>query len=138
MLAEREARAFDAGCVGSEHVVLGLLGEQEGLAARVLESLGLSVERVRAQLQTLGPRATASATSTAAASIPLTPCAQVIVLDRAEAEARRLGRDVIDTEHILLGLAQENDGQGIAILRGFGADAATISAQATRMLPPAN
>ncbi|HEX4107913.1 MAG TPA: Clp protease N-terminal domain-containing protein [Solirubrobacteraceae bacterium] len=136
-LAEREARAFDAGCVGSEHVVLGLLGEQHGPAARVLVSLGLSVARVRAQLQALSPAATAAPPS-AAVAIPLTPRARLIVLDRAEAEAQSLGHDLIDTEHILLGLARENEGLGMAILRGFGADAATIIAQATRMLPPAN
>ncbi|HET6657094.1 MAG TPA: Clp protease N-terminal domain-containing protein [Gaiellaceae bacterium] len=121
VLAQDEARYLKHNYIGTEHLLLGLLREEEGLAARVLESLGLSTEAVRAQVaRIVGP-----GDEVATGQIPFTPRAKK-VLELALREALSLGHNYIGTEHVLLGLVRENDGVAARVLLDFGADAETV------------
>ena len=104
VLAQEEARTLKHNYIGTEHILLGLLREEEGLAARVLESLDITVERVRAQVV----RIVGSGEEVTSGQIPFTPRAKK-VLELALREALSLGHNYIGTEHILLGLVREND-----------------------------
>jgi ATP-dependent Clp protease ATP-binding subunit ClpA len=108
---------------------LGLLREEEGLAARVLESLDITVERVRAQVV----RIVGSGEEATSGQIPFTPRAKK-VLELALREALSLGHNEIATEHILLGLVRENEGVAMRILLDFDADAETVRNEVIRML----
>jgi hypothetical protein len=121
VLAQEEARTLKHNYIGTEHILLGLLREEEGLAARVLESLDIIVERVRAQVV----RIVASGEEVTSGQIPFTPRAKK-VLELALREALSFGHDYIGTEHILLGLVRENDGVAMRVLRDFGADSEKI------------
>ena len=121
VLAQEEARTLKHNYIGTEHILLGLLREEEGLAARVLESLGITVERVRAQVVRIAD----SGEEVASGQIPFTPRAKK-VLELALREALSLGHNYIDTEHLLLGLVRENDGVGARILLDFNADSEKI------------
>src|ERR671917_373923 len=105
VLAQEEARILKDNYIGTEHILLGLLREEEGLAARVLESLDITVERVRAQVV----RIVGSGEEVTSGQIPFTPRAKK-VLELALREALSLGHNYIGTEHILLGLVRENEG----------------------------
>src|ERR687889_572717 len=105
VLAQEEARTLKHNYIGTEHILLGLLREEEGLAARVLESLDITVERVRAQVV----RIVGSGEEVTSGQIPFTPRAKK-VLELALREALSLGHNYIGTEHILLGLVRENEG----------------------------
>jgi ATP-dependent Clp protease ATP-binding subunit ClpA len=129
VLAQEEARALKHNYIGTEHILLGLLREEEGLAARVLQSLDITVEGVRAQVV----RIVGSGEEVTAGQIPFTPRAKK-VLELALREALSLGHNYISTEHILLGLGREDDGVAVRILRDFGADAETIRNEVIRML----
>src|SRR5438552_1345501 len=118
VLAQDEARALKHNYIGTEHILLGLLREEEGLAARVLESLDITVEEVRAQVARIVGQGDAVTTG----QIPFTPRAKK-VLELALREALSLGHDYIGTEHILLGLVRENEGVAARILLDFDADA---------------
>src|SRR3954466_8841729 len=111
VLAQEEARTLKHNYIGTEHILLGLLREEEGLAARVLESLDITVERVRAQVV----RIVGSGEEVTSGQIPFTPRAKK-VLDLALREALSLGHNYIATDHILLGLVRENDGVAARIL----------------------
>ena len=102
VLAQEEARILKHNYIGTEHILLGLLREEEGLAARVLESLDITVERVRAQVV----RIVGSGEEVTSGQIPFTPRAKK-VLELALREALSLGHNYIGTEHILLGLLDE-------------------------------
>ena len=102
VLAQEEARILKHNYIGTEHILLGLLREEEGLAARVLESLDITVERVRAQVV----RIVGSGEEVTSGQIPFTPRAKK-VLELALREALSLGHNYIGTEHILLGLVRE-------------------------------
>ncbi len=130
VLAQEEARTLKHNYIGTEHILLGLLREEEGLAARVLESLDITVERVRAQVV----RIVGSGEEVTSGQIPFTPRAKK-VLELALREALSLGHDYIGTEHILLGLVRENEGLAVRILLGFDVDADTIRNEVIRMLP---
>src|SRR5215217_4624442 len=106
VLAQEEARILKHNYIGTEHILLGLLREEEGLAARVLESLDITVERVRAQ----------------------------VVRIVGSGEALSLGHNYIGTEHILLGLVRENEGVAARILLDFDADSEKIRNEVIRML----
>ncbi len=129
VLAQEEARTLRHNYIGTEHILLGLLREEEGLAARVLESLDITVERVRAQVV----RIVGSGEEVTSGQIPFTPRAKR-VLELALREALSLGHDYIGTEHILLGLVRENDGVAARILLDFGADSETIRREVRGML----
>lgn len=133
VMAQDEARALQHDYIGTEHLLLGLLREEEGLAARVLESLDITVEEVRAQVARIVGQGEISPTG----QIPFTERAKR-VLELALREALSLGHNYIGTEHILLGLVRENEGVAKRILLDFDADAEKIRNMIIRMLsgPP--
>src|ERR671936_1725225 len=129
VFAQDEARELRHNYIGTEHVLLGLLRDEEGLAARVLESLHVTREDVRtraAQIVGQGEEVTTG-------QIPFTPRAKK-VLELAMREALSLGHNYIGTEHILLGLVRENEGVAARILLDFDADAEKIRNEIIRML----
>jgi ATP-dependent Clp protease ATP-binding subunit ClpC len=122
VLAQEEARALKHNYIGTEHILLGLLREEEGLAARVLERLDVTVEEVRAQVaRIIGP----GDEPIVSGQIPFTPRAKK-VLELSLREALSLKHNYIGTEHILLGLVRENEGVAARILLDFDADAEKI------------
>ncbi|MFM9019111.1 MAG: ATP-dependent Clp protease ATP-binding subunit [Actinomycetota bacterium] len=129
VLAQEEARTLKHNYIGTEHILLGLLREEEGLAARVLEGLEITVEEVRAQVIRIG----GSGAEDTSGQIPFTPRAKT-VLELALREALSLGHNYIGTEHILLGLVRENEGVAARILADFDADSEKIRNEIIRML----
>ena len=129
VLAQDEARALKHNYIGTEHILLGLLREEEGLAARVLGSLDITVEQVRAQVA----RIVGQGDEVTSGQIPFSPRAKK-VLELALREALSLRHDYIGTEHILLGLVRENEGVAARILLDLGADAETIRNEIIRWL----
>jgi ATP-dependent Clp protease ATP-binding subunit ClpC len=121
-LSQDEARALAHDYVGTEHILLGLLREESGVAAEVLGSFDISFESARAQVERMVGKGNANG---ATGEIPFTPRAKK-TLDLALREALSLGHDSVETEHILLGLGQEREGVAFTILRHFGADAETV------------
>jgi ATP-dependent Clp protease ATP-binding subunit ClpC len=121
VLAQDEARTLKHNYIGTEHILLGLLREEEGLAAGVLDSLDIPVEEVRAQVA----RIVGQGDEVTTGQIPFTPRAKK-VLELALREALSLGHNYIGTEHILLGLVRENEGVAARILLDFDADAEKI------------
>jgi ATP-dependent Clp protease ATP-binding subunit ClpC len=121
VLAQDEARTLEHDHIGTEHLLLGLLRVERGLAARALETLGITEEAARAQTVAVVGRGTAATTG----QIPFTRRAKE-VLELALREALSLGHNYIGTEHILLGMAGENDGIGAQILRALGADSERV------------
>jgi ATP-dependent Clp protease ATP-binding subunit ClpC len=129
VLAQDEARALKHNYIGTEHLLLGLLREEEGLAARVLESLEVTVEEVRAQVA----RIIGQGDEVTTGQIPFTPRSKK-VLELALREALSLKHNYVGTEHLLLGLVRENEGVASQILLDFGADAEKIRNEVIRML----
>jgi ATP-dependent Clp protease ATP-binding subunit ClpC len=130
VLAQDEARALKHNYIGTEHILLGLLREEEGLAAQVLESLDITVEEVRAQVaRIIGP----GDEPIVSGQIPFTPRAKK-VLELSLREALSLKHNYIGTEHILLGLVRENEGVAARILLDFDADAEKIRNEIMRVL----
>ncbi len=129
LLAQEEARTLRHAHIETEHILLGLLREEEGIAARVLESLDITVEHVRAQVV----RIVGSGEEVTSGQIPFTPRAKK-VLELALREASSLGHNYIGTEHILLGLVRENDGVANRVLLDFDADSEKIRSEVIRML----
>src|SRR5664279_866628 len=117
VLAQEEARTLKHNYIGTEHILLGLLREEEGLAARVLQSFEITVERVCAQVV----RIVGSGEEATAGQIPFTPRAKK-VLELALREALSLGHNYIGTEHILLGVVRESEGPGAQIIAGHAGD----------------
>ena len=115
VLAQDEARALKHNYIGTEHILLGLLREEEGLAARVLESLDITVERVRSQVV----RIVGSGEEVTSGQIPFTPRAKK-VLELALREALSLGHNYIGTEHILLGVLSDDQDPAARALTGIG------------------
>src|SRR5712691_8992721 len=115
VLAQEEARMLNHNYIGTEHVLLGLIHEGEGVAAKALESLGISLEAVRSQVEEIIGKGQAAPTG----HIPFTPRAKK-VLELALREALHLGHNYIGTEHILLGTLAEEDGIGGKTLTGLG------------------
>src|SRR3954451_16395481 len=128
VLAQEEARTLKHNYIGTEHILLGLLREEEGLAARVLESLDITVERVRAQVV----RIVGSGEEVTSGQIPFTPRAKK-VLELALREALSLGHNSIGTEHVLLGLVRENESVAARILLDFPADAVKLREEIIRI-----
>jgi ATP-dependent Clp protease ATP-binding subunit ClpC len=129
VLAQEEARTLKHNYIGTEHILLGLLREEEGLAARVLEGLDITVEEVRGQVI----RIVGAGEEVTSGQIPFTPRAKK-VLELALREALSLGHNYIGTEHILLGLVRENEGVAARILADFDADSEKIRNEIIRML----
>jgi ATP-dependent Clp protease ATP-binding subunit ClpC len=129
-LAQEEAERLNHSYIGSEHVLIGLLREEGGVAGRVLRELGLDSARVQAMVDRLagGP-----GTRTPFTKTELSPSTKR-VLELAVEEARRMGQHYISTEHLLLGLARQNEGLAIDVLRKFGISSEQIRRQTKRML----
>jgi ATP-dependent Clp protease ATP-binding subunit ClpC len=117
VLAQEEARQLNHSFIGTEHILLGLIHEGEGVAAKVMESLGVTLEEVRARVdEMIGPAGAA-----AIASPPFTPRAKK-VLELSLREALQLGHNYIGTEHLLLGIVREGEGVAAQVLVSLGAD----------------
>src|SRR5687768_13268987 len=121
VLAQDEARALRHNYIGTEHILLGLLREEEGLAARVLTSLGVTLEDVRARVARMVGQGEVVTTG----QIPFTPHAKK-ALELSLREALDRSHDYIGTEHILLALVRVNEGVGAHVLSDVGADAETV------------
>jgi ATP-dependent Clp protease ATP-binding subunit ClpA len=121
VLAQDEARHLRHNYIGTEHILLGLLREEEGLAARVLESLDITLEEVRSQVT----RVVGEGDEVATGQIPFTPRAKK-VLELSLKEALALNHNYIGTEHILLGVVRENQGVAARILSDLDADSDKI------------
>jgi ATP-dependent Clp protease ATP-binding subunit ClpC len=126
VLAQEEARQLDHSVIGTEHLLLGLLREGEGVAAQVLQSLGVELESVRQRIvDTVLPVVARSPGEGGRQSPPFTPRAKK-VLELSQREALQLGHSSIGTEHLLLGMAREGEGVGMQVLAGFGVEGARI------------
>jgi ATP-dependent Clp protease ATP-binding subunit ClpA len=117
VLAQEEARMLNHNYIGTEHILLGLVRERDGVAAKALESLNISLEAVRQQVEEIIGRGQAAPTG----HIPFTPRAKK-VLELSLREALQLGHNYIGTEHILLGLIREGEGVAAQVLQKLGAD----------------
>src|SRR4051794_8098754 len=129
VLAQEEARMLSHNYIGTEHILLGLIHEGEGVAAKALESLGISLEAVRAQVEEIigqGQQAPSG-------HIPFTPRAKK-VLELSLREALQLGHNYIGTEHILLGLIREGEGVAAQVLVKLGADLNRVRQQVIQLL----
>ena len=123
-LAQEEACTLNHNFIGTEHILLGLIHEGEGVAAKSLESLGISLEAVREKVEeTIGPAGSATA-----GSPPFTPRAKK-VLELSLREALQLGHNYIGTEHMLLGLVREGEGVAAQVLVSLGADLSRVHHQ---------
>jgi hypothetical protein len=129
VLAQDEARLLKHNYIGTEHILLGLLREEEGLAARLLESMNVAVEEVRAQVA----RIVGVGDEVTSGQIPFTPRAKK-TLELALREALGFGHNYIGTEHVLLGLAREGDGVAMRLLLDFGVDGERIRSEIIRAL----
>src|SRR5213594_47329 len=129
VLAQEEARMLNHNYIGTEHLLLGLIHEGEGLAAKSLESLGVSLEQVRAQVEEM----IGVGTATPQGHIPFTPRAKK-VLELSLREALQLGHNYIGTEHILLGLIREGEGVAAQVLQKLGADLGRVRQQVIQLL----
>src|SRR5216684_7441739 len=129
VLAQEEARMLGHTYIGTEHILLGLIHEGEGVAAKALESLGISQQAVRQQVEEIiGPGQQAPS-----GHIPFTPRAKK-VLELALREALQLGHNYIGTEHILLGLIREGEGVAAQVLQKLGADLNRVRQQVIQLL----
>ena len=129
VFAQDEARALKHNYIGTEHLLLGLLREEEGIASRALESMHVSVENVRDQVA----RIVGTGEAVTSGQIPFTPRAKK-VLELALREAMSLGHTHIGTEHILLGVVRENEGVAARILLDHDADAEKVRAAVGRAI----
>ncbi|MCL6471283.1 MAG: ATP-dependent Clp protease ATP-binding subunit [Firmicutes bacterium] len=129
VFAQEEARMLNQNYIGTEHLLLGLIREEEGVAARALQSLGISLYDVRAQVEEIIGRGT----SAPVGHIPFTPRAKK-VLELSLREALQLGHNYIGTEHILLGLIREGEGVAARVLYNLGADLDRVRNQVIQLL----
>jgi ATP-dependent Clp protease ATP-binding subunit ClpC len=128
-LAQEEAERLNHSYIGSEHVLVGLLREEGGVAGRVLRELGLEEQRVQAMVE----RLSGVGTRTPFTKIELSPSTKRI-LELAVDEARRMSQHYISTEHLLLGMVRQNEGVAMDVLRKFGISAEQVRRQTRRML----
>ncbi len=130
ILAKEEARRFNHDYIGTEHILLGLIREGEGVAATVLQKMGVSLEKIRLEIEKLvqpGP------STQIIGDIPFTPRAKK-ALELAAEEARSLGHNYIGTEHILLGLIREGEGVASQVLLNLGLDLNTVRNEVMELL----
>lgn len=129
VLAQEEARTLNHNYIGTEHILLGLVHEGEGVAAKALESLGIALEGVRQQVEEIigqGQQAPSG-------HIPFTPRAKK-VLELSLREALQLGHNYIGTEHILLGLIREGEGVAAQVLVKLDADLDRVRREVNRLI----
>ena len=129
VLAQEEARLLNHNYIGTEHILLGLIHEHEGVAAKALESLDISLESVRGQVEEI----IGQGAKPPGGHIPFTPRAKR-VLELSLREALQLGHNYIGTEHILLGLIREGEGVAAQVLVKLGADLARVREQVVHLL----
>jgi ATP-dependent Clp protease ATP-binding subunit ClpC len=129
VLAQDEARRLQHNYIGTEHLLLGLLREEEGLAARVLEGLGITADEVRDEIA----RVVGQGDEVPAGQIPFTPRAKK-ALERSLREALALNHRYIGTEHVLLGVVHEENGVAARILEEVGASAGRVREEVLRTL----
>ncbi len=129
VLAQEEASLLNHNYIGTEHILLGLIHEGEGVAAKALESLGISLEAVRSQVEEI----IGQGGSSPSGHIPFTPRAKK-VLELSLREALQLGHNYIGTEHILLGLIREGEGVAAQVLVKLGADLSRVRQQVIQLL----
>jgi Clp amino terminal domain, pathogenicity island component len=129
VLAQEEARLLNHNYIGTEHILLGLVHEEQGVAARALTELGISLEAVRAEVEEIIGQGQSAPTG----HIPFTPRAKK-VLELSLREALQFGHDYIGTEHILLGLIREGEGVGAQVLVKLGASQDRVRQQVTQLL----
>jgi ATP-dependent Clp protease ATP-binding subunit ClpC len=127
VLGQDEARALGHNYIGTEHILLGLLRVEEGLAARVLESLDVTVEKARAQVV----RIVGEGDEIATGQIPFTPGAKK-VLELGLREALSLGDNYVASEHLLLGLVGEGEGVGMQVLQAFDISPEAVRSETIR------
>ncbi|MGB1502428.1 MAG: Clp protease N-terminal domain-containing protein, partial [Ilumatobacteraceae bacterium] len=129
VLAQEEARLLNHAYIGTEHILLGLIHEGEGVAAKALESMSISLEAVRNQVEEI----IGQGGSSPSGHIPFTPRAKK-VLELSLREALQLGHNYIGTEHILLGLIREGEGVAAQVLVKLGADLSRVRQQVIQLL----
>ena len=130
ILAKEEARRFNHDYIGTEHILLGLIREGEGVAAAVLQKMGVSLENIRLEIEKLvqpGP------TTQIIGDIPFTPRAKK-ALELAAEEARSLGHNYIGTEHLLLGLIREGEGIASQVLLNLRMDLNSVRNEVMELL----
>jgi len=129
-LAQDEARRRNSNFVGTEHLLLGLIREGEGVAAKALQSLGIDLEQVRAEVE----RMIGTGEGQGGGDLGFTPRARKVVMEFAPEEATMLGHNYVGTEHILLGLLRESDGLAARALTELGVDLEKVRAQVIQLL----
>lgn len=129
VLAQEEARFLNHSFIGTEHLLLGLVREEDGIAAQALEALGISLETARQRVE----EATGIGGSAPSGSPPFTPRAKK-VLELSLRESLQLGHSYIGTEHMLLGLVREGEGTAVQVLAGLGADLSQVRQQVIQRL----
>jgi ATP-dependent Clp protease ATP-binding subunit ClpA len=129
VLAQEESRRLNHNFIGTEHILLGLIQEREGVAAQALGALGIRLEAVRARVEEVVGRGE----STPSGHIPFTPRAKK-VLELSLREALQFGHNYIGTEHLLLGLIREGDGVAATVLVGLGADLESVRQKVVQLL----
>src|SRR6202050_4017895 len=136
MLAQEEARRLGHNFVGTEQILLGLIGESTGIAAKTLKSMGVNLKDARVEVEKIIGRGSGFV----AVEIPFTPRAKR-VLELSWDEARQLGHNYIGTEHVLLGLIREGEGVAARVLENFGLDLGQVRIKVIEVLneaPPRN
>src|SRR6516165_2597966 len=129
VLAQEEARMLDHNYIGTEHLLLGLIHEGEGIAAKALEAMGISLDAVRQQVEAIIGRGQQAPSG----HIPFTPRAKR-VLELSLRESGQLGHNYIGTEHILLGLVREGEGVAAQVLVKLGAELTRVRQQVIQLL----
>ena len=130
VLAQEEARRLNYNYVGTEHLLLGLIREGSGIAAKALQNLGIDLEQVRNEVEKVIGRGTAPIVG----EIGYTPRAKKVVMELALEEARLLGHNYVGTEHILLGLIREGEGVAARVLENMGADLDRVRREVNKLL----
>ncbi|MHB9146643.1 MAG: ATP-dependent Clp protease ATP-binding subunit [Symbiobacteriia bacterium] len=130
VLAQEEARRLNYSYVGTEHLLLGLIKEGEGIAAKALQSLGISLEQVRSEVEKMIGKGTTPTDG----DIGFTPRAKKVMVELAIEEARLLGHNYVGTEHILLGLIREGEGVAAKALQNLGAELDRVRNQVIYLL----
>ncbi len=130
VLAQDEARRLNYDYVGTEHLLLGLIREGEGIAAKALQSLGIQLDQVRTEVEKMIGKGSASTRG----EIGFTPRAKKVMVELAIEEARLLGHNYVGTEHILLGLIREGEGVAAQVLQNLGADLERVRNQVFHLL----
>ncbi|MHB1505260.1 MAG: ATP-dependent Clp protease ATP-binding subunit [Sulfobacillus sp.] len=130
ILAQEEAKRLQYNFVGTEHLLLGLLSAGDGLAVKVLSGMGVTLDRVRAEVEKVIGRGSTPASG----EIGLTPRAKKVVLEFSVEEARQLGHNYVGPEHILLGLIREGEGVAARVLVNLGADLDKLRGQMVQQL----